>query len=67
MINTIANRIIAKHTTPAIEIITWLLSPRMEGELENTIMTVSVYVGSEEDVDKDINGEVDEQEDINLT
>ena len=56
--------------TPAtIGIITGLLSLRMEGELENTIMTVWFNVGSVEDVDKDTNDrtfEVDELEDIML-
>ena len=56
MINIIVNRTITKHTTPKItRIITRLSSPRMEGELESTIVTVELNVGSEEDVDKDIN------------
>ena len=56
MINVIVNRTITKHTTPAmIGIITGLSSPRMEGELESTTVTVELNVGSEEDVDKDTN------------
>ena len=38
-----------------IEIIIGLSSPRMEGELESTTVTVELNVGSEEDVDKDTN------------
>ena len=56
MINVIVNRTITKHTTPKmIGIITGLSSLRMEGELESTIVTVELKVGSEEDVEKDIN------------
>ena len=56
MINVIVNRTITKHMTPKmIGIITGLSSPRMEGELESTIVTVELNVGSEEDVDKDTN------------
>ena len=70
MINVIVNRTITKHTTPAtIEIITGLSSLRMEGELESTIVTVELNVGSEEDVDKDTNDRtlvVDELDDIKL-
>ena len=70
MINVIVNRTITKHTTPAmIGIITGLSSPRMEGELVSTIVTVELNVGSEEDVDKDTNNrtlEVNELDDIKL-
>ena len=56
MINVIVNRTITKHTTPAmIGIITGLSSPRIEGGLESTTVTVELNVGSEEDVDKDTN------------
>ena len=48
MINVIVNRTIIKHMTPKITgIITGLLSPRMEGELESTIVTVELNVGSD--------------------
>ena len=56
MINVFVNRTITKHITPKlIEIITGLSSPRMEGQLESTTVTVELNVGSEEDVDKDTN------------
>ena len=70
MINVIVNRTIKKHTTPAtIGLITELSSPRMEGELESTTVTVELNVGSEKDEDKDIidrTFEVDELDDINF-
>ena len=52
-----------------IEIITGLSSLRMEGELESTIVTVELNVGSKEDADKDTNDRtfvVDELDDIKL-
>ena len=73
MINVIVNRTITKHTTPAmIIIITRLSSPRMEGELESTIVTVEPDVESEKDavtIDRDTNDrilEVDQLEGIKL-
>ena len=48
MINVIVNRTIKKHMTPKMtRIITGLSSPRMEGDLESTIVTVELNTGSD--------------------
>ena len=48
MIKVIVNRTITKHMTPKITgIITGRSSPRMKGDLESTLVTVELNVGSD--------------------